>query len=136
MMPSCQHNPDVVSFKPQMSLTAPKPDEVLVYWANLDEWDTSSVLLSETEQLRASQYVHARNRDRFIVRRSLLRRLLSGFLNHPAHAVSIHCTAEGKPGLNPAEHPSAIEFSLSHSHGIAAFAFTAERRIGDRKSVV
>jgi phosphopantetheinyl transferase len=124
-----QHNPDAVSFKPQTHLTAPRPDEIVVYWANVDEWDTSSELLSETEQLRAGQYVHARDRDRLSSPRSLLRRLLSAFLNHPAHAFpSLH--AEGKPGLNPAEHPSAIEFSLSHSHGIAAFAFTIGRRIG------
>jgi 4'-phosphopantetheinyl transferase len=125
-----QHNPDAVSFKPQTRLAAPKPDEILVYWANVDEWETSSELLSDTELHRAGQYVHARNRNRFIVRRSLLRRLLSAFLNRPAHAVSIHCTVESKPGLNPAEHPSAIQFSLSHSHGIAAFAFTIGRRIG------
>ncbi|HML76550.1 MAG TPA: 4'-phosphopantetheinyl transferase superfamily protein [Anaerohalosphaeraceae bacterium] len=125
-----QHNPDAVLFKPQTPLTAPRPDEVVVYWANVDEWNTSLELLSETELHRAGQYVHAHHRDRFIVRRSLLRRLLSAFLDRPAHAVSILSTAEGKPGLNPAEHPSAIQFSLSHSHGIAAFAFTAERRIG------
>jgi len=129
-MPNCQHNSEVLSFMPQTLLTAPKPDKVLVYWANVDEWDTSSELLSDTELHRAGQYVHARDRDRFIVRRSLLRRLLSAFLNRPAHAVSIHCTAAGKPGLNPAEHPSAIQFSLSHSQGIAAFAFTAGQSLG------
>lgn len=115
---------------PQTLLAVPKPDEVLVYWANTNNFTASTELLSETELHRAGQYVHAHHRDRFIIRRSLLRRLLSAFLDRPAHAVSIHCTAEGKPGLNPAEHPSAIEFSLSHSHGIAAFAFTIGRRIG------
>jgi len=129
-MPSCQHNSEVLSFMPQTHLTAPKPGEVLVYWANTNNFTASTELLSETEQHRAGQYVHIRDRDRFIIRRSLLRQLLSVFLNRPAHAVSIHCTAEGKPGLNPAEHPSAIEFSLSHSHGIAAFAFTEGRSIG------
>ncbi|MEN6309578.1 MAG: 4'-phosphopantetheinyl transferase superfamily protein [Anaerohalosphaeraceae bacterium] len=129
-MPFCQTNSATISLKPKMHLSAPKPNEVLVYWANLDELTVPSGLLSEAEQVRASQYVHTQDRNRFIVRHSLLRRLLSAFLNRPAHAVSIHCTAEGKPGLNPAEHQSAIQFSLTHSHGIAAFAFTAERRIG------
>ncbi|MGH2271333.1 4'-phosphopantetheinyl transferase family protein [Anaerohalosphaeraceae bacterium U12dextr] len=130
IMPYCQHNSKVLTFIPQAHFTAPKPDEVLVYWANLDEWDTSPEGLTETELNRARQYVRACDRNRFIVRRSLLRRFLSAFLDRPAHAVSIHCTAEGKPALNPARHPSAIQFSLSHSQGIAAFAFAVGRNIG------
>lgn len=130
MILSCQINPAAISLKLETSLVIPGPNDVLVYWANLDTLTVHSGLLSDSEQLRAGQYVHIRDQNRFTVRRSLLRLLLSAFLRLPASSIPLKQTAEGKPYLDLQEDICPIEFSLSHSQGIAAFAFTAGRRVG------
>jgi 4'-phosphopantetheinyl transferase len=85
--------------------------------------------LSPDELLRAGTYLQDKHRDCFIARRGILRRLLGGYLNCEPASLRFGSTQYGKPVLL---HPDAASFafSVSHTDGVALFAFASNCRIG------
>lgn len=72
-------------------------------------------LLDEDEQQRAVARHSNQLRDDFIVGRGVLRILLAGYLTDtPPHALQFVTSPKGKPKLDPAWHPGAPVFSVSH----------------------
>jgi 4'-phosphopantetheinyl transferase len=110
------------------------PDSIVHVWrATLDppvrHVERLTGLLSEAEHVRAGQFCFERDRKRFIARRGLLRVILGWYLTIPADRLRLPSGGAGKPGLASSQ-AKGIEFSLSHSHGIALYAVTCDRRIG------
>jgi 4'-phosphopantetheinyl transferase len=110
------------------------PDSIVHVWrATLDppvrHVERLTGLLSEAEHVRAGQFCLERDRRRFVVRRGLLRLILGWYLTIPADRLRLSSGVAGKPGLAPSQ-ARGIDFSLSHSHGIALYAVTCDRRIG------
>jgi 4'-phosphopantetheinyl transferase len=106
---------------------------VSLHLADCDAWRPSvfAATLSADEQARARRFRHAVDRDRFIVRRGLLRRLLGERLGiAPAH-VPLEPGPAGKPMLATAElrragaaaAKNAPHFNLARSGGLALYAF-------------
>lgn len=93
-----------------------------VFWADLRHRDLTPArflpLLSQQERGRAAKYRRDGDRDRFIVRRGLLRRVLAVYAGRPPEALPIETGEFGKPCLPGTE----IGFSLSQSGDIALFA--------------
>lgn len=89
----------------------------------------AEALLSAGERQRAGQFRLVRERKRFIVARGLLRQLLGCRLGIPPAAVELVYGQYGKPALAGRPH-SRLSFNLSHSEGMAAFAFAEGRDIG------
>jgi 4'-phosphopantetheinyl transferase len=85
-------------------------------------------LLSPDERDRAERFHFTKDREHFIAARSLLRILLSRYLDSPPHQLSFNYNPYGKPAL--AGHDGSLRFNLSHSNGIALYAFTREREVG------
>ena len=84
-------------------------------------------VLAPEEKDRAVRFRFDSHRHSFIVRRGTLRCLLGSYLNlHPA-SIRFHYGSKGKPALAL---PAGIEFNVTHSSGLAVFAFTAGCQLG------
>ncbi len=83
--------------------------------------------LSNDEKDRSVAYRFAVDRDRFILRRGLLRQLLGGLTGRAADSIQFSYGSSGKPFLR--EFPN-LHFSVTHSAGTACFGFCTHRRIG------
>jgi|HubBroStandDraft_1064217.scaffolds.fasta_scaffold00014_57 4'-phosphopantetheinyl transferase len=92
-------------------------------------------LLSTDESARASRFHFSRDRQRFVASRALLRIILASYLATDPNGLIFSYSKKEKPSLGPVlgpgDHgPSDITFNISHSGGIALFAFTRGREIG------
>ena len=83
-------------------------------------------LLSTDERARAERLVHAPARDRYVLARAGLRRVLAADLEVDPRTPVFSYSAHGKPYL---EH-SELSFNLSHSGDLAAYAVSRARDIG------
>lgn len=87
-------------------------------------------LLSAEERQRAARFRFDRDRDDFIAARGILRILLGRYLNAAPEELLFDYNAHGKPHLREAAKHARCRFNLSHSHGLALFAFSRRRELG------
>lgn len=110
---------------------APPPlrnDEAHVWVIVLDvEKPACLDTLSLAECSRASRFLSAAARNRFIQRRRVLRTVLSRYSGRCASAIAYKENPYGKPELEP---HSDISFSISHSESMALVALTRDALIG------
>lgn len=85
-------------------------------------------LLSEDERNRANAFHFRRDRDRFVVARGVLRKLLSRYLQRQPGQIRFCYGPFGKPDLE--DEGSELRFNLSHAGDVALYAITGERQIG------
>ena len=129
---------------PAVPMTAPAAAHVWCAQVNdiIDNFDPQSILVSD-EFERGARFRSQVDRDRFIGRRAALRLVLSRYLSRPPSDIHFERNRFGKPYVK--EH--ALEFSASHSDGVAIIAISdqsvgvdiervdptrSERRIADR----
>jgi len=86
-------------------------------------------ILSADEQARANRYRFARDRQWFIARRGRLRHLLARYLGLAPVGLQFSYSPYGKPALQ-LESAGQLCFNLSHSQGLALFAFARQVNIG------
>jgi 4'-phosphopantetheinyl transferase len=107
------------------------PDEVHLWCAPLDQpahvLTRFRRLLSADERARAGRYHFEKDTRHFIVGRGILRTLLSRYLRRSPEQLDFESNAYGKPAL---ARGGPLNFNLSHSHGLALYAFTLAREIG------
>lgn len=105
-------------------------DELHVWRRSLEQSDLErsrlSLFLSSEEKARAARFVFAKDREHFEVARGTLRELLGSYLGSHAAEVQLHAGPFGKPFVPGTE----IRFNLSHSHGLAVFAFAVGGEVG------
>jgi 4'-phosphopantetheinyl transferase len=94
--------------------------------ALLDEFVRS---LSSDELAKADRFCFARDRNRFVAGRGILRAILARYTGRKPADVVFHYSRYGKPRLRE-EPANAIRFNLAHSGEIALFAFGRSRKIG------
>jgi 4'-phosphopantetheinyl transferase len=108
-------------------------DTVHVWRASLDppahHVERLRAVLSDAERARAGRLSFPRDRTRCIASRGLLRLILARYLEIPPDRLSIGAGATGKPALSGSQ-ARGIEFSVSHSRGLALYAVAQHRRIG------
>ena len=85
--------------------------------------------LSADERKRASRFRFARDRDRFVYARGLLREILALYLNAPPGRLSFGYGAHGKPFLAGEEHGNLL-FNVSHSFDMMLLAIAHTREVG------
>jgi len=76
---------------------------------------------------RAAQFRFERDRNSFVLARGVLRTLLGRYLHISPAGIRFEYRPKGKPALAL---PAGIDFNVSHSGGLAVFAFTAGCEIG------
>ncbi len=80
-------------------------------------------LLDEEERARAARYRLIEVRQRFVVVRAALRRLLAAYCERPAAALRLTYGAHGKPALSDCP---CVHFNLSHTAGLALCAVSSQ----------
>ncbi|HEX5035642.1 MAG TPA: 4'-phosphopantetheinyl transferase, partial [bacterium] len=115
-----------------MKLKKPRKNEVHLWKANLDQpsarVDNLLRILSREERERADRFHLERDRNRFVVGRGLLRKILGRYLVIDAAAVRFEYNATEKPFL--ASGSSDLRFNLSHSQGLVVYALALGRDVG------
>jgi 4'-phosphopantetheinyl transferase len=111
-----------------------KSDDVHVWRANLDQEPATiqalSGLLAPDERQRADRYYFQKDRDHFVVARGVLRLIFSRYLDISPDRIRFSYNQYGKPALDSCTGDAGLRFNLSHSHGLALYAFTRGREIG------
>jgi len=87
-------------------------------------------LLSDEERQRANRFVFDRDRDRFVVARAHLRKLLGARLGVQPEVVKFTYGPHGKPELAQEFSREELRFNISHSEDVAVYAFSHGREIG------
>ena len=82
------------------------------------------------EKSRAARFRFARDRNHFIAARGILRELLGGYLHRSPAELEFDYGPSGKPALRTEGPSSPVRFNLSHSHGLAVYAFALGREVG------
>jgi 4'-phosphopantetheinyl transferase len=86
--------------------------------------------LTKDEVARANRYRRDEDRNHFRAARGFLRFILGRYLNAPPERLRFRYDSYGKPSLAPESGGSNLQFSISHSRGLALFAVTWRRLIG------
>jgi 4'-phosphopantetheinyl transferase len=87
-------------------------------------------VLAPDESTRAARFHFSRDRQCFVTSRALLRMILAGYLATDPKSLRFARSKNGKPSLGPEHADSGITFNVSHSGGIALFAFARRRDVG------
>lgn len=94
-----------------------------VFIPELKEFES---LLSDDELNRAKAFRFDIHRDRFMICRALLRKLISKYTDLPSRNINFSYSQKGKPFLKD----SLLRFNISHSVNRAVFAFTKFHEVG------
>jgi len=86
--------------------------------------------LSDDERARANRFVFDRDRNRFIVARGELRRLLGERMQMPPEDIEFRYGPYGKPEIQTGLSKDNLRFNVSHCEDIAIYGFGFGRRIG------
>jgi 4'-phosphopantetheinyl transferase len=88
-------------------------------------------LLAHDEQARADRFHFEVDRRHFIAARGCLRTILSRYLKTPPEKIRLGYNDHGKPELATSSAPTQlVHFNVTHSRGLALFAFTRLGEIG------
>ncbi|HSD24550.1 MAG TPA: 4'-phosphopantetheinyl transferase superfamily protein [Solirubrobacterales bacterium] len=104
-------------------------DGVTIHWGHLDGRDANRFepLLAADERDRAASFKFARDGERYVIARGLLRGLLAERLAEGPARIRFAYGERGKPRLAQG---SGLRFNLSHSHGVVAIALCEGREVG------
>jgi len=125
---------DPSSWRPAVPGIALGADDIHCWRASLDATPETvasfAATLSPDERERAARFRAPADGDRFTVGRGILRAILAGYLGIEPGALRFIYGAHGKPALVSGDNAKDIRFNLSHSRGLALFAFALGREIG------
>ena len=109
-------------------------DEIHIWRAFLDQplslVEQLAQTLSADEHARAERYHFAYDRHHFIVARGLLRSILGNYVHVEPDHLQFNSGPHGKPALAQTSSRNVLRFNLSHSQGLALYAFTRDREVG------
>jgi 4'-phosphopantetheinyl transferase len=119
----------------------PRPKNLILKDNEVHVWRSSLVLnskilhrlsltLSADELERANSFHFQKDQCSFIAGRGVLRSILANYLQTRPKEIGFTYNTRGKPSIDNVPSRSEINFNLSHSHGLALYAFTIRREIG------
>ena len=99
------------------------PSEIHIWQTDLSDprhnYEASSKTLSIDERTRAGRFKFEDDQQRFVIARSVLRKLLAVYTGQTADAIQFEQNRYGKPNLSGS---SGLHFNVSHSHDAAVYA--------------
>jgi 4'-phosphopantetheinyl transferase len=111
-----------------------RKNEIHVWCASLDDFREDlprfHAVLSADERARARTFRFASDRDRFVIRRALLRELLGHYLDRTASSIELSYGRWGKPYITDVSGRRPLEFTLSRSDALVVYALTSTGPIG------
>src|SRR5262245_46172848 len=109
-------------------------DEAHVWRASVnqpaDVIEKLATLLSRDEYQKAMRYYHPVDRDKFIVGRGILRKIISVYLALPPDQLRFTYNEYGRPAVSDDQNDRALNFNLSHSAELILYAVTRGRIVG------
>lgn len=87
-------------------------------------------MLAPDEEARANRYFLVSDCDDFVVTRGILRELLGRYVGCAARDIQFKYAPHGKPSLRQEFLALPVCFNVSHSHGLALFAFSLGLDLG------
>lgn len=110
-------------------------DEVHVWRASLElpasALERLLAVLCGEERQRAAKFVFARHKEHFIAARGILRHILARYLSKPPSELLFEHNSYGKPSLRAdACGGRPLHFNVSHSGGLALYAFSNDVPVG------
>jgi 4'-phosphopantetheinyl transferase len=99
-------------------------------WPSSGAAEVCHAELSAAELSRAARFAFEHDRERFVIARAGLRRLLSQQLGVPAASIELTCGENGKPTLGGRLADSALRFNVTHTRDVVVYAFAWKREIG------
>ncbi|BAU66329.1 phosphopantetheine-protein transferase [Stanieria sp. NIES-3757] len=109
-------------------------DQIHIWRASLnllsEEIEQLEQILSEDERSRANRFRFPHLKDRFIVARGNLRKILSYYLQIESNSIKFEYTSRGKPQLATNLNQIGLQFNLSHSQDLALYGFSINQKIG------
>ena len=115
-------------------MTPPPPGEVHLWRARLDQQAASlaelAAILSAPERDRAARFRRTADRDRFVLRRGILRAILGLYLLVEPGKVRLAYGQNDKPYLDRHSPDLGLSFNLAHRQGIALYAVASQGRVG------
>jgi 4'-phosphopantetheinyl transferase len=125
---------DTQWLKPPESPLTLEPEEVHVWRAHLHQeseaLQVSRAILTPAEQERADRFHFERDRTRFIVARSVLRKILGRYLDLSPERICFSHNQYGKPSLSAEMGNAQLRFNASDSQGLALYAVARGREVG------
>jgi len=116
----------MVSYQKALVYTRLDSQEVHVWQLAPGDWELPDVLSGDEKQ-RAVRFVFERDRRFFAACRSALRIILGRYLEARAEEIEFVYSAKGKPHVTS---KTDLRFNVSHSGGVAIFAFTRGCEVG------
>ena len=111
-----------------------EPGQVHLWAAALHEFVDQSpkleALLAPAEHQRASAFKFAKDRSQFVIRRGLLRIVLSRYLGQSPSEIAFRHGEHGKPEVQWEVPGQRLFFNASHSADIAVYAITSTCPVG------
>ena len=95
-----------------------------------DQLQFANNTLSHDERARADRFVFERDRNRFIVARGELRRLLGKRMQMPPEDIEFRYGPHGKPEIQTGLSKDDLRFNVSHCEDVVIYAFGYGRHIG------
>lgn len=112
----------------------PPPGEVHLWriplFPRAERVEARAALLSREETERAARFRFETHRQRYVLRRGALKRLLGGYLGIEPDRVGFRYSDRGKPELVDSSGQARLEFNLSDSEDWALLGVVLERSIG------
>ena len=87
-------------------------------------------LLAQDEQIHANEFYFAEDRNRYIVARATLRKLISSYAEVSHKNIVFEYTKYGKPFLDTKNNIQGIKFNIAHSQDAVVYAFTKNIDVG------
>ncbi|MBA2394851.1 MAG: 4'-phosphopantetheinyl transferase superfamily protein [Ktedonobacteraceae bacterium] len=116
--------PDLVLAKDDVHLWSLDLDQ------SIEKAQALTHILSPDEIQRAEHFHFEKDRRQFIVGRAWLRMLLGNYIHTKPEDVRLCYGKYGKPQVAEMAPGDVLHFNLSHSQGMALYAFTLNRAIG------
>lgn len=108
--------------------------EVHVWRVWLDDWKESFLpflaILDYEELQKAARFRFEPDRQWFLIKRIILKKLLSLYLGITPQMVRFRYNPHGKPHLSTRSGGDSIQFNTSHSQGLAVYVVSRQRHLG------
>jgi 4'-phosphopantetheinyl transferase len=128
-----EHFPQILAISTHTSPPL-ENQQVHVLAASLDDLETyreqAEAVINSEERARAARFINPAHGEQFALVRGALRCCLATYLAIPAATIEFVFNNYGKPQILPAQNNIALQFNVSHSHRMAAFAFALGQRVG------
>jgi 4'-phosphopantetheinyl transferase len=123
-----------ICFNPPPQNLELRNGEAHVFCAALDQppsrLECFEEILSDDERARAARFVFARDRDRFVAGRGILREILGWLLHADPARLAFAYGEHGKPKLAAPVAERFLHFNLAHSDALAVYLVSAQAAVG------